>query len=643
MALHWEAVGLPLMQNNKETRRNGTYESQIGKEERYMSGTMGNFWVGVSGLQSSQYALNATAHNITNAGTAGYSRQQVLLTDLSYHNLGDTAVGRNQAGLGTSIADIRLIRDTFVDKAYRKELGREQYYQTKYDVVSEVQNYFGELEGSSFRSYMKNLWTAAQELQKESNSIVTRSSFIAQAVAFVDQANEIYNELTTYQKNLNTEIKDQVNRINELANIIYDLNHKITMVEASNIEGANDYRDQRDAALDELSGMISISYRENADGQVDVYAEHRTLVSMSRVYEMDVREVSDSCDYYMPVWKDDQESVFNLHVVPSAEAKTDTGSLKGIIMSRGDWIANYTDIPVAPQAPVRPIRSNYETDADYNDALTQYNTDYQKYQTDYEKFVKDRENYETYLEPYTVNNIIAQFDQLIHGIVTKINDILCPNKEVTIVNADGTTGTIHILDEENAGYGMGEENKLQGVELIKRRTVDRYTEQQVTIVNEDGSTETKTVQVYNEEGDVYLSLYTLGNLEVNDELIKNPSLLPLTNKQNEELQEVADRLIHMWEDDFATLGPNSLVVNDYMGYYKEFVGDFANKGYTYEGIAETQTQAVSELENQRQAVVGVSTEEELSSLIKFQQGYNASSRYFSVVSEMVEHLISKLG
>ncbi len=608
-----------------------------------MSGTMGNFWVGVSGLQSSQYALNTTAHNITNAGSKGYSRQQVLLADLSYHHLGDTAVGRNQAGLGTSIADVRLIRDTFVDKAYRKELGREQFYQTKYDVVAEVQNYFGELEGSDFRTYMQNLWSAAQELQKESNSIVTRSSFIAQAVTFIEQSNEIYDELTTYQKNLNHEIEDQVNRINELADIIYDLNHKITMVEASNIESANDYRDQRDAALDELSGIISISYKENADGQVDVYAEHRTLVSMSRVYRMDVKAVSDSCDYYMPIWKDDQEGVFNLHNVPNAEAKTDTGSLKGIIMSRGDWIADYTDIPIAPEAPVRPVRSDYATDAEYADAIIEYNDQYQDYQTEYEQFVKDRDYYNTYLEPYTVNNIIAQFDQLVHGIVTKINDILCPNKEVTVMNPDGSTRTIQILDEEKAGYGMGDENKVQGKELIKRRTIERYTEQEVTIMNEDGTTETRTVQVYNEEGDEALTLYTLGNLEVNDELIKNPSLLPLTNEQNEELQDVADRLIHMWEDEFGTLGPNSLVVNNYMGYYKEFIADFANKGYTYQGIAETQSQSVLELDNQRQTVVGVSTDEELSNLIKFQQGYNASSRYFTVVSEMVEHLISKLG
>lgn len=615
-----------------------------------MANTMGSFYIGASGIQANQYALNATAHNVTNAGTDGYSRQQILLSDTNYIKLGKTAIGTNMSGLGTRISDVRLVRDRFVDKSYRAELGREEYYQTKYNVVSEVQNYFGELESSSFRSTMQNLWTAAEELQKESNSIVTRSAFIARAVAFADQANEIYEELKTYQKNLNKEITDQVSRINELASTIYDLNKKIVTVEAAGVESANDYRDQRDKALDELGGLISITYHENSDGQVDVYAERRTLVSMDRVYEMDTAEVSDECDYLIPIWKDDGDQVFDMHYkesrdprldkkaayVPSATTKTDVGSLKGLIMSRGDWIANYTDIPQAPQAPTVPVRSNFETDAEYNDAMAQYKTDYAAYQKDYETYSKEVDFYNTYLEPYTVNNILAQFDQLVHGIVTKINDILCPNKEITL--QDGST--IQVLDEDKAGYGMGDANRIQGVELFKRRTQDRYEERAVVLANG----ETARVKVYKEEDpDDYLSLYTLGNIRVNDELVKNPSLMGLSNLQGEELQETADELVKMWDEDFNVLNPNSLVVNNFMGYYKEFIADFANKGYTYNGVAQSQQLTVQELEQQRQAVVGVSTDEELSNMIKFQQGFNASSRYFTVVSEMIDHLITKLG
>jgi flagellar hook-associated protein 1 FlgK len=588
-----------------------------------MAGTMGNFYVGVSGLQAHQYALNVTAHNITNAGSDTYSRQQVLLSDVAYSRLSNTAIGVNQSGLGTKIQDVRLVRDRFLDVSYREEYGREEFYQAKYDVVSEVEDYFGETfddtDTSGFRKYMNNLWSAAQELQKESNSIVTRSSYIATAVTFVEQANQIYDQLTTYQMNLNQEITDKVDRINELAETIKDLNDKVTMVEAAGIESANDYRDQRDAALDELGGLISITYKENATGQVDVYAERRVLVSMDRVYKMGTAQVSDSCEYLKPVWEDDQDDVFDLKVAPNADNETDVGSLKGIIMSRGDWVANYTDIPVAPE------RSDYATDADYQSA--------------YEDYTKDKEYYNTYLEPYTVNNIIAQFDQLIHGVVTKINDILCPNTEVTaIINGEKTT--VKVLDTEKAGYGMGDDNQVQGTELFVRSHQSRYTKQTLTL--DDGST--GTFYVYNEEDENSgISLYSLGNIEVNDELLKNPSLLPLTNLQQEELQDVADQLIKVWQEDFATLGPNSLVTNNFMGYYKEMVADFANKGSTYSGIADSQNQAVQEINNQRQTVVGVSTDEELSNLIKYQQGYNASSRYFTVVSEMVEHLIEKLG
>lgn len=615
-----------------------------------MANTMGSFYIGATGIQANQYALNATAHNITNAGTDGYSRQQILLSDMNYVNIGRTHIGMNQSGLGTTITDVRLVRDRFVDKAYREELGREEYYQSKYNVVSEVQNYFGELENSSFRTTMQNLWTAAEELQKESNSIVTRSAFIARAVAFADQANEIYEQLTTYQKNLNKEIQDKVDEINELAETIYDLNKKIVAVEASGVESANDFRDQRDYALDKLSGLISISYHENSDGQVDVYAERRTLVSMDRIYEIDTKPVSDDCEYLIPVWKDDGSDVFDMHYkesrdprldkrpayVPSAETKTDVGSLKGLIMSRGDWLANYTDIPIAPEAPVVPIKSDYASDAEYNAAMAQYQTDYTQYQSDYEDYAKEVSFYNTYMEPYTVNNILAQFDQLIHGIVTKINDVFCPNKEVTL--QDGSK--IHILDEEKAGYGMGEANQIQGVELFTRRTWDRYEEKDVTL----DTGETVKVKVYREEdADDYLSLYTLGNIRVNDELVKNPSLMGLSNLQGEELQDRADELVKMWDEDFTVLNPNSLVVNNFAGYYKEFVADFANKGYTYNGIAQSQQLTVQELNSQRQSVVGVSTDEELSNLIKFQQGFNASSRYFTVVSEMIEHLITKLG
>ena len=131
------------------------------------AGTMGRLSIGVTGLQTNQYALNTTAHNLTNTQTQGYSRQQVMLTDRTYNNLGSNAIRENQAGLGVVTAEIKTIRDNFADQGYRIETGREKYYKAQSEAVAELQNYFGELEGRDFNSTLNSLWLSLQELQKE--------------------------------------------------------------------------------------------------------------------------------------------------------------------------------------------------------------------------------------------------------------------------------------------------------------------------------------------------------------------------------------------------------------------------------------------------------------------------------------------
>lgn len=603
-----------------------------------MSGTMGRLSVGVSGLQTSQYALNTTAHNLTNTQTEGYSRQQVMLTDRTYNLLCKDGIINNKAGLGVITAEIKQVRDNFADAAYRTETGRMNYYKSQYEAVSEIENYFGELQGEDFNSTMNNLWLSLQELQKESNSVVTRSSFISTALTFVDRVKEIRNSIIGYQRNLNTEIKDQIAKINDIAKQIKDYNEKILEAEASGIERANDYKDARNKILDELSGIIDTEIVKNVDGTVEVYTEGRCLVTRGKVYEIEAVRISDNenynanydfasdaQDFLMPVWKDDQMAVFNIRKTPTMDTNSDIGGLKGLLMSRGYFISNYTDVPSKPD---KPLANDFATDADYQAAMTQYEDDLRQY-------VKDLDYFNKYVEPYTATNLMAQFDVLVHAMVTGINDVLCPNKEVKL--ADGST--VKILDEEKAGIGMGNYNDVAGTELFVRNGVDRYTEKTITL--ENGTT--MTAKVYNEEDpDSYSSLYTIGMISVNEKLQQNPSLLPLSRNTGEEAQEVVDEMLALWNVKFSTVSPNSLVECNFMDYYAGMMEDLSDRGFTYNSMALTQEQSVNDIDAQRQRVVGVSSDEELSNMIKFQHAYNAASRYINTVSEMIESLITSL-
>ena len=61
---------------------------------------MGSIYVGTSGLQTSNNALNTAAHNLSNIETAGYTRQQILQGNRFYNTIGIASVSNMQVGIG---------------------------------------------------------------------------------------------------------------------------------------------------------------------------------------------------------------------------------------------------------------------------------------------------------------------------------------------------------------------------------------------------------------------------------------------------------------------------------------------------------------------------------------------------------------
>jgi len=610
--------------------------------------------VGVSGLTASQNALNTTAHNLANVGTKGYTRQQVVMADYAYQKWGVNHISTLQTGLGVNIEAVRQVRSIFYDKSYRTEVGRQAFYEAQYESVQEVESMFGELEGVAFQDSLKNFWTSIQELSKQPDAIEVRATLVQNAESLLERANTIYKQLNEYQLNLNKQISDKVSRINEIATGISDLNRRISLYESNGVENANDLRDERNNLLDELGGLINISYKENANGVVTVSAEDMPLVTETGTNKMGVAKVSESSDFLKPVWVAFNADVFNLDRPSTTENQSDIGSLRGLLVARGSEKANYTDIPVKP------------VEADY--------TDQNKYKADLAAYEVKAAEYNKNVNVSVIMTTQAQFDQLIHGMVTAINDILAPNKEIeqaviggmvtvdadgnqivtvggdvvkdAIVKPDGTiVKKIKVLDEEKAPYGMDLPDHTQGEALFNRKSTERYSEESIQVYDASGTLQTVNVKKYNEEdpSDIY-SLFTLGEIEINPNIKNNYSKIPLsTSKEGDEVDmKTAQALTDLWSKPFASLSPNSLAVNTFKDYYTNFTGELATKGDELNTISQNQAIMAQNIDDQRQAIMGVSSDEELTNLIKFQHAYNASSRYITVIDQMLEHLLTRL-
>jgi len=570
---------------------------------------MGSLYVGSSGLQTSQNALNTTAHNLSNVDTVGYTRQQVQQSAKTYNTLSinPEGIANQQIGLGVTYSRVKQVRDIFLDTTYRKESGRCSFYQTTTETMEEVESLLGELNGEAFQTNMSDLWTAVQELVKDPSSSIVQGLLVQRAGEFVERAVNIYEGMAFYQNNLNLQIAQQVDKINEYGRQILQLNEEIRCVEAGGVERANDFRDTRNKLLDELGSLVNISVKEGNFGEVSVRIENVDFIKGETCYEIALDQ-DETTGFYTPYWPQNASyvigedggriynktgaEVFNLTREISSDKNTDIGGLKAMLLARGDHQADYTDI-----------------EKDYSS-----------------------------VSESVIMNIQAEFDQLVHNIATKVNGILAEAAGVVqgdLTLADGTVLTdVSFCENVMDGYMRKEDGSP--IQMFAKITTEGYSK----VTGADG----KEYWVYNEEDFAQQDfLYTLKNIRIDEELQQKPASLSFMMKDGSVDIETAEKLKDAFTEEIYTLNPEVKKTTTFLDYYNDLVSQVANSGAVYRSIFTNQEDTVEATENARQQIIGVSSDEELSNMIRFQNAFNASSRYVNAISEMLAHLINTLG
>ena len=566
-----------------------------------MANGFGSLYVGASGLQNAQNAINTTANNLANVDTKGYVRQQVRYADKNYTILKDSRANVNmqQSGLGVSIGDVVHARDIFLDKTYRQETGRMSFYSARYETATYVEDLMQELNGQQFKQSVSDLWQAFQEVSTKPADSTNQNLVLQKADLLVSRTQKLYSDLQNYQSNINDQIKDDVDRVNTIGNRIYELNLQIQKVEAGGTETAMTLRDERDSLLDELGNYGRIEVTEDATGFAYVDMEGVRFVDENRCYNMGLK-AADGTSFYTPYWPQQSDvekgqyvPVFRLSGEISSEMNTDIGSIKSKLLVRGDTYGRREDMA-------------------------------------------SEESYGN-IEGCTLMEVEAELDVLFSRIVKSMNDIYCPNTETTsaFTSTDGETypaGT-KILDEENCARGV--DGELPPRELFTRIGIDRYTK----VTGKDG----KTYYVYNEEDpDVSSTRYAIGTITVNSDLKRQITLMPAYKKDGSVDYEMGAKLAAAWEVKDMKLNPYDQKPCTFEEYYDKMVDQLGIEGNTYKSVTETLSRAVSSVDSKRQQVSGVSSDEELSNMIKFQSAYNAASRFMNVISEMTETIVTGL-
>jgi flagellar hook-associated protein 1 FlgK len=234
-------------------------------------------------------ALDVTAHNIANASTPGYSRQQAIFsttTPLITPGLNQPAQA-GQLGTGVTISEIRRVRDIFLDYQLRPQLGKLGEWDERYAALSHAEKILNEPTEAGLSHVFSRFWEAWQELSKNPTSGAARAGVVETGVTLATSLNAVASQLELSISDLDTKARLSVNDINSLARQVAELNQQI----AANVSAGlspNDLNDRRDTLLDDLARITGFTPLTQPNGGVDIAIGGKRLVQGIHFAELSV-------------------------------------------------------------------------------------------------------------------------------------------------------------------------------------------------------------------------------------------------------------------------------------------------------------------------------------------------------------------
>lgn len=221
----------------------------------------------VRALITQQQALNTTAHNIANANTPGFSREDVQLVPTDPFTVPGTTSGAlaGQVGTGVTIARIRRLRDEFLDGQFRLQNQSLGFQQTLADGLHQIEDFFNEPTDQGLGNELSQFFNRWRDVANDPRNQAARLALRSQAAdlaAFIRGANL---QLIQQQHHLDDQALGQVQEINAITGQISSLNDQIAKVVAQG-DTPNDLRDRRDLLVDQLSKIARITAHETDRG-----------------------------------------------------------------------------------------------------------------------------------------------------------------------------------------------------------------------------------------------------------------------------------------------------------------------------------------------------------------------------------------
>jgi flagellar hook-associated protein 1 len=542
------------------------------------------------GLQTNQTAIEVAGHNIANVQTEGFSRQEVTLEANRPRRVG-------LAFLGTGVRATSVTRsfDQFLFNQILGESGTLGNFDIRNTYFQRLETIINESSGVSLNNAMSEFFTAFDDLASNPTNLAARSAVLSAGGSLATAFNQLGSSLLQQRMNLDGAVTAEVTEINSMLDGIAELNRSIIKIENGNTT-ANDLRDQRDLLIKQLSEKIDIQLIDTNDNSTTLALAGGTpLVVGTTVFQLSTTANPDNRGFRDILVDDGTGGTVNV------TAQVQGGELRGLL--------------------------------DMRDIETQ--------------------------------GLIDQLDRLAAGLMGQVNGV-----HLQGLGLDGSSGNLFfetltptvITGSQNLGTGVVTAtnaspstvtvDKFQ-IRFTGAGTFDLFnlTTNQVTgsfafaagvplnIANGLAVTITGA-PVAGDTVDISISEDAAMNMALSSTVLNNTDkiaagLSGTGDGQNAlDISNLQNSLI--FSSGAYTPGMGTATFDD---FYNSLVSGLGAGSRSSETILKQQEGVMLQLNSQRESISGVSLDEEMINLIKFQQAYAASARMVTVVEEMFDVLI----
>jgi flagellar hook-associated protein 1 len=200
------------------------------------------------GLVAQQSSLNATAHNIANANTPGYTRQAASL-----QTTGPLQTVAGQVGTGVEVVEYTRLRDQFLDVQLHAQTMLKGYQDARENVLAQVELAVNEPTDTGVSTLLSKFWSSWQDLASAPENVATRQALLQSGDALAQGLQSLRSQLDVIASQTGQSATLTVGDIQQKTTAILDCERQIATG-----QGSNDLLDRRDALLDDLGKLINV-------------------------------------------------------------------------------------------------------------------------------------------------------------------------------------------------------------------------------------------------------------------------------------------------------------------------------------------------------------------------------------------------